>query len=228
MYENSFYTVVLSRAIEEQTRKISTDIRMKIIPSAYSALEIHQDEVKKLNKRFSNNFLVGNIGELDNKHKGQYYLIEAAKRLQHKYPDIHFIFLGKGKDAQNYQEQAKELTNITFEGFVNNVGDYIACFDLFVFPSLNEGLGSILFDVMQQRVPIIASNVGGIPDIITHEGNGMLTPPKDAHAIAHAIEELYKSHERREKLANNAYTTIDNFSKEKMCERYMKLYKEIV
>ena len=228
IYENASYTVVLSHAIEEQTRKISDVIKIETIPSAFSALLINEESVNKLNKRFANKFLIGNIGELDNTHKGQYYLIEAAKLLEKKYPNMHFIFLGKGKDAQKYQEQAKELTNITFEGFVNNVGDYIACFDLFVFPSLNEGLGSILFDVMQQRVPIIASNVGGIPDIITHESNGILVAPKDTHAIAHAIEKLYHDKQLATHLATQAHTTIDNFSKEKMCERYIKLYGEIL
>jgi glycosyltransferase involved in cell wall biosynthesis len=228
IYENASYTVVLSHAIEEQTRKISDAIKIKTIPSAFSALSINEENVNQLKKRFVNKFLIGNIGELDNTHKGQYYLIEAAKILEKKYPDMHFIFLGKGKDAQNYKEQAKELTNITFEGFVNNVGDYIACFNLFVFPSLNEGLGSILFDVMQQKVPIIASDVGGIPDIIVDRENGLLVPPKDTHAIANAIEKLYKNHDEATNLAERAYADIDEFSKEKMCERYIKLYEEMI
>lgn len=227
MYENAFCTVVLSHAIKEQTCKISDAIKIEIVPSAYSSLSLNKTNIERLKKRFADTFLIGNIGELDNTHKGQYYLIEAAKLLTFKYPSIHFIFLGKGKDEQNYKEQAKEIKNITFEGFVNNVGDYIACFDLFVFPSLNEGLGSILFDVMQQKVPIIASDVGGIPDIVTNETNGLLVAPKDIHAIAETIEKLYLDKEKAKKLADKAFETIEMFSKEKMCERYMQIYKNI-
>lgn len=228
IYENSATTAVLSSAIKCETLKVSPSIRTEVIPSAYSALGTNQESVKSIAERFAGKFLIGNIGELDNTQKGQYYLIEAAKIVQKKHPDIHFIFLGKGRDEQNYKLQAASLENITFEGFVNNVGDYIANFRLFVFPSLNEGLGSILFDVMQQKVPIIASDVGGIPDIVHHENNGLLVPPKSAEAIADAIEKLYNDKEKAAKLALEAYEDIENFSALKMCERYEALYKEFI
>lgn len=224
IYEAAHTTVVLSRAILQELEKITHNAHTQIIPSAYSALSIDVKNKQLLQKRFSGKFVVGNIGELDNTHKGQFYLIEAAKKLEKKYPDIHFIFLGKGRDAQNYALQSKGMQNITFEGFVDNVGDYISCMDLFVFPSLNEGLGSILFDVMQLQVPIIASNVGGIPDIISDK-NGILIPPKNTTAIVNAIEKLYLDKEYAAELANNASKNIDDFSKESMCQKYRELYK---
>ncbi len=228
MYTNAKYTVVLSHAIKHETLKISDKIAIKIIPSAYSQLKVNESEVKRLKQRFENKFIIGNIGELDNTHKGQYYLIEAMKKIQNNYPDIHLIFLGRGKDEQNYKEQSKDLTNITFEGFVDNVGDYIQCFDLFVFPSLNEGLGSILFDVMQSHVPIIASNIGGIPDIVKNEKNGILVQIKDSEAIYKAMERLYKDKALRKKLSDEAFKDIDNFSFEKMTDRYENIYKEVI
>ena len=224
IYENSFFTAVLSQAIKYETLKVSQDINISIVPDAYSPLKVNPKEVALLKKRFSNKFIIGNIGELDNKHKGQYYLIEAMTKLQNKYEDIHLIMLGKGKDENAYKEQAKELTNISFEGFVNNVADYIECFDAFIFPSLHEGMGSILFDVMQKNIPIAASNVGGIPDIIEHNKNGLLFPAKDSEAIFNAIEKLYLSQDLREALNKSAYENIDNFSYEKMADRYLELY----
>ncbi|MCD6259041.1 MAG: glycosyltransferase family 4 protein [Helicobacteraceae bacterium] len=228
MYENSFTTVALSKAIENEIHKISPNINTTIIPSAYSSFTINKQNVQQINERFQNKYLIGNIGELDNSHKGQYYLIEAAKILETKYPNMHFLFLGKGKDLANYKMQAQGMNNISFEGFVHNVGDYIACMDLFVFPSLNEGLGSILFDVMQQKVPIIASNVGGIPDIIQDNFNGLLTPPKDINAIVQAIEDLYKDKQKAIKFTQNASQVIENFSKTAMCNKYTVLYKEFL
>ena len=224
IYENSFFTAVLSQAIKYETLKVSQDINISIVPDAYSPLKVNPKEVALLKKRFSNKFIIGNIGELDNKHKGQYYLIEAMTKLQNKYEDIHLIMLGKGKDENAYKERAKELTNISFEGFVNNVADYIECFDAFIFPSLHEGMGSILFDVMQKNIPIAASNVGGIPDIIEHNKNGLLFPAKDSEAIFNAIEKLYLSQDLREALNKSAYENIDNFSYEKMADRYLELY----
>ena len=227
IYENSTYTAVLSKAIEKETLKISKNINTKIIPSAYSKLEVNQNNVELLKKRFQNKFLLGNIGELDNSHKGQFYLIEAMKKLASTYPNIHLILLGKGKDEINYKNQAKDLNNITFEGFVDNVGDYIQALDLFVFPSVNEGLGSILFDIMQSNVPIIASDVGGIPDIVHHNTNGFLVEPKNSDKIYDAIEKLYLDEDLRKRLLKEAFKNIDNFGFEKMADRYEKIYMEI-
>ena len=227
MYTRSKYTVVLSNAIKNETLKISDKINIKIIPSAYSQLAVNANEVKRLKERFNNKFIIGNIGELDNTHKGQFYLIEAMKKIQNENPNIHLLFLGQGKDEEKYKAQSKGLNNITFEGFVDNVGDYIQCFDLFVFPSLNEGLGSVLFDVMQSNVPIIASDIGGIPDIIQNEKNGILVPIKESEAIYNAIIRLYNDEALRKKFANEAFKNIENFSFSKMTDRYEEIYKEI-
>jgi len=227
IYENSSYTIALSKAIKQTILNISNNVNIKIIPSAYSKLQINNEESLKIKQKFKNKFIIGNIGELDNKHKGQYYLIQAMKKLQNTHPNIHLILLGQGIDEQNYKEQSKELTNITFEGFVSNVGDYIKCFDLFVFPSLHEGLGSILFDIMQAKVPIIASNTGGIPDIIQNNKNGLLVPIKDSNALFNAIIKLYEDKELRYKLVNEALKNIDNYSYEHMTDKYEELYKEV-
>jgi len=228
IYENSNYTIALSKAIKEETLKISPNITTKIIPSAYSQFKVDKKEVTNIKNRFEGKFILGNIGELDNAHKGQYYLIEAMKELAKNYPKIHLILLGKGKDEQNYKNQAKELNNITFEGFVDNVRDYIEVFDIFVFPSLHEGLGSILFDVMLSQVPIIATSVGGIPDIIKDKKSGLLVPAKDKIALYKAIEKLYLDNKLREKLSDEASKDIENFSPNIMCDRYIKLYKEVL
>jgi len=163
---------------------------------------------------------------LDNTHKGQYYLLEAMKKVETTFPEIHLILLGKGKDEQKYKEQVKGLSNVTFEGFVDNVGDYINALDLFVFPSLNEGLGSILFDIIQAKIPIAASNIGGIPDIITDEKTGLLFETKNVEVIYDAIVVLYKDENLRNKLATNALKNIGDFSFEKMTDKYEKIYKE--
>ena len=228
IYENSSYTIALSNAIKSTLTPISDNINIKIIPSAYSQLQIDQKKSSEIKQKFEGKFIIGNIGELDNAHKGQYYLIEAMKKLQQTHPDIHLIFLGKGRDEQNYKEQSKDLKNITFEGFVSNVSDYINIFDLFVFPSLHEGLGSILFDIMQSKVPIIATNSGGIPDIIEDNKNGILVPIKNSDAIYEAIIRLYNDKQLREKLSLNGYNNIDNYSYKTMTNKYENIYNEIL
>lgn len=225
IYTQALHIIAISTAIKNKTLKMTNSI--KIIADAYSKLNIDEDNVKKIKHRFNNKFLIGNIGELDNSDKGQYYLIKAMKKIQSEYPHIHLILLGRGKDELKYKEQAKNLSNITFEGFVHNVGDYISCLDLFVFPSLNEGLGSILLDIIQAKVPIIASNVGGIPDIIEHNHTGILIEAKDSDAIYTEIINLYHNQTVGKTLATEAFTTIENYSISSMTNHYEKLYQSI-
>lgn len=226
IYENAKYTVALSNAIKDEVFKISKNVNIQIIPSAFSELAVDSNNVKKIKNRFINKFVLGNIGELDNAHKGQYYLLEAMKKLSQTHPNIVLILLGKGIDELKYKEQVRDLNNVFFEGFVENVGDYIQCFDIFVYPSLHEGLGSILFDVMQSKVPIIASNVGGIPDIIENEKNGILVEIKNSEKLYENIVKLYENKELSESLSDMALANIDKYSYQNMSNKYIKLYNE--
>lgn len=224
MYAAAFRTVALSKAIEKEVLRVSPEARTVIIPSAFSGITVNEKVSAMIKERFKEKFLVGNVGALVDSHKGQSLLIEAARALEKSHPDIHFILLGRGEDEAKFKEQAKGLKNITFEGFVDNVNDYISCFDLFLFPSRHEGLGSILFDVMQLEVPIIATDVGGIPDIINSEQNGLLIPPASTEAIEKSIIDLYTHPEKRAALALHAKETVKNYSPTTMAKRYIKLY----
>jgi len=227
MYKAAHKSVALSHAIEKEILRVSPEANTEIIPSAYSDAKVNQVEAQKIKERFKDKFLVGNVGALVDSHKGQSFLIEAARELEQSNPNIHFILLGRGEDEEKFKAQAKGLQNITFEGFVDNVNDYISCFDLFVFPSRHEGLGSILFDVMQLNVPIIATKVGGIPDIIEDGLNGLLIPPKETSSITHAILDLYHSPEIAHTFIQNAKNNITRYSPHKMAQQYTNLYQTI-
>ncbi|WP_345969859.1 glycosyltransferase family 4 protein [Sulfurimonas sp. HSL1-6] len=225
IYASAAQCVALSEAIKTEIRKIVPETDVAIIPSAWSRLETDEARIRQLNTRFEGKFIVGQIGALVDAHKGQAVLIEAARILEQSHPDIQIILLGGGSDEAVLKAAAADLGNITFEGFVNNVGDYLACFDLFAFPSRYEGLGSILFDAMQFDVPIVASNVGGIPDIVHHEDNGLLVPPGDARALAEAIKRLYGDAALRERLSARARDELDAYSPAAMTKKYERLYR---
>ncbi|GHS85746.1 hypothetical protein FACS1894103_7160 [Campylobacterota bacterium] len=101
-------------------------------------------------------------------------------------------------------------------------------FDIFVFPLLEEGLGSTLLDVMQLNVPIIATNVGGIPELITDQVTGLLIEPKDAQAIKTAIETLLTNSELKDQLTHNAFIKSQEFSPNIMAEKYLTIYNGIL
>ncbi|WP_271272762.1 glycosyltransferase family 4 protein [Aliamphritea hakodatensis] len=227
MYARASRSVALSSVIRDMILERSPDAQVDVIPSASTHFSPDPDQVAALRERFAGRYLIGNIGELDNTHKGQKYLIEAFKELPEDEP-YSLILLGKGKDEEAYRQQAEGMDNIIFEGYVNNVGDYIACMDLFVFPSQNEGLGSVLLDVMEQKVPVIASDVGGIPDLVTHEKTGLLVPPGDSRGLNQAIQRLQGDATLSGLLAEQASQQLPLFSVTAMADSYEALYEDAI
>jgi len=228
VYKKATKVVALSQAIKSNLIDYQTDMQLEIIPSMRSDLTSNADTINELKNRYAGKTIVGNIGALVKHHKGQQYIIEAAKVLQKSHPNLHFLILGKGNDENELREQTNGLSNIEFVGFVNNVGDYLSIFDLFLFPSLEEGLGSILLDVMQFNVPIIASNVDGIPDIISHNKNGLLVEPKNSHEIVNAITRLIDDSELAKSLSNQALKTVEDYTVDKISKLYLDLYHSIL
>ena len=198
-----------------------------LIPSAMAGLTHSPEKTSAFRRQFSGRFLVGHAGALVDRHKGQRVLLGAARKLARLYPDIHFVFFGLGEDETLLKRESAGMGNITWMGFKENIGDYLAGLDVFAFPSRNEGLGSVLLDVMDLGVPIVASNVGGIPDIILHEKTGLLVPSGDADALAAALARLYASSRLRTALSGSAKQKLTRYSAEVMAESYLKLYKEV-
>ena len=224
VYRTADAVVPISRAIESYLYAYDPRLKTTLIFSAGSNLAVDSSRVAELRRQYAGFFIVGHAGALDDKHKGQRFLIQAAANLEKMYPLIRFKFLGRGKDEMMLKKMADGLTNVEFLGFTESLGDYLSVMDLFVFPSIYEGLGSVLIDVLEFGVPVIASNVGGIPDIIGHDKTGILVPPEDAAALAAAVIRLYENPEQRKQFAREGKRAAARFSKEAMGERYRALY----
>ncbi len=225
IYHSAIQVIALSSAIKSNLLAIMDNHKIEIIPSMYASLASVTKTVNQIKKEFDGKFLIGHIGALVNKDKGQFYLIEAAKKLVKTHREIHFLLVGSGKDEEELKQQAKNLKNITFVGFVKNVGDYLNSFDLFTFPSLQEGFGSVLLDVIQVEVPIIASKIGGIPDIIQHNENGFLISSANSDELIDAIIKLYTNQEKANTLAKTAKKGLGQYSPAKVGASYLAIYK---
>lgn len=227
-YKHASHIVALSSAIKQRLHIYIECKKCSIIPSMHSDLSSNPESSNAIKAKFKGKTIVGHIGALVDHHKGQTTIIRAAKQLQATHPNIVFLLLGKGKDEAKLREESRDLSNLEFVGFVDNVGDYLAAFDYFIFPSNEEGLGSILLDAMQYKIPIIASSVDGIPDIIKNEFNGLLIKPKDYNALADNIIRLINNPELAERLTKNALSTIENYSVESIANRYIELYQALL
>ena len=228
VYKSAEKIIALSHAIKSNLLNYHNELDIDVIPSMCSDLTTNQSNVDQLRRKYQGKTLIGHIGALVNHHKGQQTIIHAARELAISHPNMHFLLLGDGRDEVWLKEQASLLSNVEFVGFVDNVGDYLKLFDLFVFPSNEEGFGSILLDAMQFRVPIIASKVDGIPDFIEHRKNGLLIEPGSSRQLVDSIIELSGNKILQEKLVQQGEKTVEKHSADLIAAAYLEVYHQLL
>ena len=156
--------------------------------------------------------VVGSVGWLTD-IKGHEYLIEAIAELKQGFPSLHLVVIGSG-DRHDALLQQAELVGlhdaVHLLGHRDDVEACLAGMDLFVLPSLNEGMGRALIEAMAAGLPVIASHVGGIPAVISHERTGLLVPPGDAGALADALRRLLDRPEWATQLGVAASRSVDS------------------
>lgn len=165
------------------------------------------------------------------KRKGVHILLEALNIIQREFSDVHLIILGDGSEKIYLQKIAHNLNisnKITFKGWVENVVDYLHSADIFVLPSLQEGLPNSLLEAMACGIPVIASKIGGVVDVIEDGKSGILFEPGNISDLANAIRKLLKDDDLRDKIKAEAVKIIvEKFSIERVVEEYINLYKNL-
>ncbi|HLW01571.1 MAG TPA: glycosyltransferase [Ktedonobacterales bacterium] len=160
--------------------------------------------------------------------KGHTYLFQAAERLRSRYPQIRVLVAGDGpqRAALEAECQARGLTDVvTFLGMRQDVADLLAASDLSVLPSLLEGLGLVVLEAMVMRCPVVATNGGGIVELVEDGVHGLLVPPADAEALAAALERIMTDGQLRARLIEAGYRhVLADFSFERMMQETEALY----
>lgn len=178
-----------------------------------------------------NEFVVGVIGRLETQ-KGHSYLFQAIAALKDEIPDLKLWVIGEGSLRESLERLAGELglsAKITFAGVRRDMRLVYAALDLVVMPSLWEGLPITLLEAMACRRPIVATTVGGIPEVIAHEKSGLLVPPRDVPALAAGLKCCHRERQFTQSLASAAFETVTNeFSIEQNAEKLLALYDELV
>ena len=166
--------------------------------------------------------IVGAVGALT-PEKGHRHLIDAAALVLREVPDAHFVILGEGDLRPSLERQIRELhldKHVLMPGFRADVLAFVRAFDLFVMCSIAEGLGTSLLDAMACSKATVASDTGGIPEVVADGETGLLVPPRDHHALANAIVQLLKDEGRRKRMGEAGLERVQRiFSAERMVER---------
>jgi glycosyltransferase involved in cell wall biosynthesis len=167
--------------------------------------------------------------------KGATHLVSAMARVAEKYPKSLLILVGKGDDKGEEEiklkkqvERAGLADKIRFLGWRSDVDEIMGCFDIFVLPSLNEGMGRVLVEAMAAGLPIVASRVGGIPDLVKDGQNGLLAPPADAIALGNGIAALLEDKKIRKRMGQVGKKMCRQYSTEAMVTPIDNLYRELL
>ncbi len=175
--------------------------------------------------------VVGIIARLSDV-KGHIYLIEAMKTVLESMPSAQLLIVGEGKMQRELAALTGRLgikKSVFFIPRLTNTTDALAVTDVFVMPSLKEGLGLALMEAMASGVAVVGSNIGGIKTLIRDGSSGLLVEPKDTRGIARALLNLLKDPARRLSLGKAAQEFISkNFSREKMVRETEGVYLECV
>ncbi|MCP4398068.1 MAG: glycosyltransferase [bacterium] len=200
----------------------------------YDPQHVDEERVNALKAEWGIRSTTKVIGIVANlcKMKGHNILVDALPHIQDKFPEIKCLFVGTdflaGEIQQYVRQRACEQT-VIFTGFQEDIPEILALMDIFVLPSQWEGLPTALLEAMAMKTPVIASSVGGIPELVEHEKSGILIPPDRSDALAKATILLLGHPEISRKMATCAYQQVEKyFSIHSMVSQTEIVYEQLI
>lgn len=174
--------------------------------------------------------LIAVVANMNVKSKGHSDLIAAGQEICQEFPAAKFLCIGDGIERRELERTVEELrlrNHFLFLGRRDDVPNILACCDLFVLPSWAEGLPNSVLEAMAAGVPVVATRVGGIPEIIADGVGGLLVPAQDSRALAAAIAQLLRDPQRAQRFAEVAQERArTEFSYERLLAALDRLYRE--
>ena len=229
--------VAISNRIAEVLQQDGIDPqRIRVVHSGVTALPDPVRSVKELRDQLQltdSAPLLGSVGVLS-ENKGHRYLIEAMALLRSRQPAAHLVLIGAGDEAE--ANSIDEVANkygiadcIHRVGFQEDVSSWFAALDLYIHPTLEEGLGTSILDALTATRAVIASAVGGIPEVIEEGVTGRLIAPADPARLAQVIDQLLDDPTTAETLATAGKQRVEqHFSAEAMVRGNLAVHLELI
>lgn len=162
--------------------------------------------------------------------KGIRYLVDAFARLSRQYPRVRLILVGQGPEEERLHRQVRELgveDRVIFAGFQRDVQRFVKLFSVSVVPSLEEGFGLVALESLALGVPVVASRLGGLPDVVAHEQTGLLVEPADPDAIAAAIARILSDRDLHRRMSEAGPAAAQRYSLDGYAGRLTEIYQEL-
>lgn len=174
---------------------------------------------------------IGTVGRLvPAKNYGA--LITAFKKLMEDGLNTELIFVGDGPERLKLESMVRDLgitVHVTFAGYQDNVNAFLREFDIFALSSIREGIPVAMLEAMAMGVPVVATKVGGIPEVIQNNVDGLLVDSRNPEMIAHALKKLMEDTSLRNRIAKAGRRKMARlFSREAICRQYEQLYLELL
>lgn len=172
--------------------------------------------------------LIGNIAAIA-PHKDYSTFLDTVKILSGKIK-AKYLIAGEGPLREQIEKRIEELNlqkDVFVLGFRNDIANVFADLDVLLYTSKEEGLGSTLLDAMAYELPIVATEGGGIPEIVINEFNGLTTNIQDSEKLSEQVLRILNNNALREKLIANAKEFVKNFSKQEMAKKTLEVYRSV-
>jgi glycosyltransferase involved in cell wall biosynthesis len=207
--------------------------RIKVIYNGVDALpNYEQTDVDRCREELGipkTDYIVGVVGNLY-PVKGHQYLIDGIPLILEKTPNTSFLFAGRGQLESQLKEQVYRLgldKRVHFLGLRQDISRILAMLDVFVLPSLSEGLSMAILEAMIAGKPVVATQVGGNPELVLAGETGYLVPPQDSRALALSLTTLLLNREQALQFGAKGKNRAEGqFSLRTMVQAYQSLYEE--
>ena len=237
---NSMINFIITNSDYEKNRLISNGLNPKKIRRIHNCFNMSFPH--KINKDLSiikefkikpEEFIIGTVRRLHPKKGGhRTFLIAASKILDRSFGKIKFLIVGDGPLRTKLEQFSKELKieqSVIFTGCRRDVDKIYSIMDIFILPSTWESLGNVLLEAMSFGKPVIATNVGGIPEVVINEKTGFIVPPNDYESITNKTLYLLNNKELRQKMGEAGRKRAEKyFTSERVCDEVEKVYENLV
>lgn len=237
------HTITVSDTNKKLMLKLYPEVKGKI-STVHNGIDLDQfdksiitfstqakDKVReKIFKAAHDDFIILTIAEL-HPRKGLSYLIEAFKKIQEQKTKTKLVIVGKGPQKAKLEKLIKKLElsdSVILAGHQDEIPQILKSADLFVLPSVKEAFGLVLLEAMAAQLPIIATEVGGIPEIIQNHKSGELVPPQDYEALADKILAVMSNNALMQKLAYMGHHRVKTFDITEMVRKTENIYDTIL